>query len=109
MKNRDKVLNRLQDVSKGMESELQYYLEIEREGEYDKADAFYDLWEQVEMYKSEERKLWTEIKDIVVDVGFCVPYDESMIIVTTHGKPWDFMHKGQKYMIDSSWKVWIEK
>lgn len=109
MDNREKLLKRLEDVSDLMNDELEYYIQIERDYDYDRVNAFMDLWDAVEQYKKSERKLWSEIKDIVTDVGIYEEYNENMMVITSGGKPWEFIHEGQKYMISESPRVWINK
>lgn len=117
MTNRERLIQRLESASENMKSELDYYMTCEnRDYDYDLADAFTDLHSIIEeQYQKSERKLWSEIKQIWIDIGFLKRFKPGYIVTkgikiqTISGKRHPIYHRGRKYEIEDSWSVWINQ
>jgi hypothetical protein len=93
MKNRQKVIEILKaGVSDKLQQELNYFLEVDREYDYDLADALTDAEDFV--YESGERGLRQEIRKVLIEAGCYVLAPVNTVAI---GKDDRFCYKGDKY------------
>lgn len=113
MNNREKLINRLQDVSEELKKELDHFLngvdheDFSDEREYDLADAFEDAANLADEYPKESRKLIKEIRQIYKDLGYVEVIDITKVVST--GKPYWWKEGGNHYQCITHWEQWINQ
>ena len=102
--NRDTVIQLINQSSDSeLKSELEYHLEIDREDDYDLADALDDA--QTFAEDNDERKMLKAIRLILIEAGFYVEAPEK----TDVGRDTRFTVNNIKYEPVSYWSGWIEQ
>lgn len=84
-------------VSDNLRSELDYFMDLEHEDEYNICDAFDDAVEILGVTK--------EIKQIYIAIGYAVTVDITKVV--SNGKPYWFKLDGKHYDCVSGWTEWI--
>ena len=103
--NREVLNTRLAYCSAELRQELEHYLELESVS--DDADALDDYIEFIE--PNEERRLWAEIKSILIEVGYVEPIDIKSVVQVGRGPKYWFIDGGQHYDTVDGFKRWLEK
>lgn len=104
MTNKDKLIQALQNIPLPLKAELEYFMDVEHEGEYDIADAFNDAMDHAE--NNEDKKMFNLIKPILIEIGFVIPFDVNKCVALGGKKYW-FKANGNHYECVSSWESFI--
>ena len=103
MSNRKKVIDLInQSNDKALKDELEYFLELDREYDYDLADALDDAYTFAE--ESNDRKLVKAIRLILISAGFYIEAPEK----TDVGRDTRCTVNKIKYECVSHWSGWVE-
>jgi len=114
MNNRQKLINRLSNVSPRFKAELDYYMnDVDHEDsgrEYDLADAFEDLDDLI-ITPNSKGSLWKELTKIYREIGYMIPIDLSQHTVLGGSKESlvVFRYQGVPYSCITSWESWIQQ
>ncbi len=109
MTNKEKVIERLKNISAELQKEIDYYLnDVDHEEipDYDIVDALDDVANlRMEHYIKIER----EIFQIYIDTGYAIVRDPNTQTFGGRGKKYWFKMKGIEYDPVCGWEDWIKK
>lgn len=104
MTNKEKLIVALKNIPAALKAELDYFMDVEHEGEYDITDAFDDAMDLAE--NSDDKKMFNLIKPILIEIGFVIPFDVAKCVASGGKKYW-FKAGGNHYECVSSWETFI--
>jgi hypothetical protein len=106
MTNRERVIAEIEKTaSDWLHQELDYYMDGDREYDYDLADALDDAYNYA--LREKDRKMAKEITNILISVGYLTPRTKEVVMIL--GRDNSPIRNGVRYDPVDSWGVWIKE